>query len=109
MIAFITFVLSAGISGNGWLSAAEAFDKPAINNRVWRIRATAFCLFMISAPLFLAAALVDSFANDRALSETLGWLGIGCLELCVIFGGYYALVNKRAADDVKTPELSNCQ
>ena len=59
----------------------------------------AFCLFMIAAALLLTAAMVDSLANDRELSEAFGLTGIICLEVCVICGVCYTFANKRPANE----------
>ncbi len=53
---------------------------------------------MVSSGLLLAAALADTVAGGRSLSEVLGWSGIGCLLMCVLCGSRYAAVNEKPTD-----------
>jgi hypothetical protein len=81
------------------LAAAEAFGAAPINPAARRYRLVALSLFLASAVLLLAAAVSDSVAGVRQLSEVFGWSGIACLQLCVFCGIRYAIVNGRPKDD----------
>jgi hypothetical protein len=73
--------------------AAEAFETPPRTRAACRYGALALCLLMAAAALLLTAALVDTFANARLLSERFGWAGIACLILCVYCGLRYKAAN----------------
>lgn len=81
------------------LAAAEAFEAPPISPAARRYRIAALCLFMAASVLLLAAALVDTIAGSRSLSEVFGWSGIGCFQVCVFCGIRYAVVNKQPNHD----------
>lgn len=85
------------------LAAAEAFEAPPINPAARRYRIVALCLFATSSVLLLTAALVDTVAGARSLSEVFGWSGIGCLQVCVLCGIRYAAVNKKSKSDEWDP------
>jgi hypothetical protein len=78
------------------IDVAEAFGTPPMTPAAWRYRAAALSLFMAAAVLLLTAALVDTIANARPASEVFGWLGIGCLQMCVYCGLRYKAANESA-------------
>ena len=77
------------------LAAAEAFGAPPINPAAQRYRSVALCLFPASSALLLAAALADTVAGARRVSEVFGWSGIAGLQGCVVCGLRYAVVNQK--------------
>jgi hypothetical protein len=81
------------------LAAAEAFEAPPISPAARRYRIAALCLFMAASALLLTAALVDTMAGSRSLSEVFGWSGIGCFQVSVFCGIRYAVVNKKPNHD----------
>jgi hypothetical protein len=81
------------------LAAAEAFESPPISPAARRYRIVALCFFMLASALLLIAALVDTIAGSRSLSEVFGWSGIGCIQICVLCGIRYAAVNKKPKYD----------
>jgi hypothetical protein len=101
MVSFLLSVLSGLITGSGkrWISAAEAFEAPPANPAAQRYRAVAFYCFMAFSALLLTAALVDTLAKARPVSEVFGWSGIACFQVCVFCGIRYAIVNKAYEDD----------
>ncbi len=96
MIQFLV-MLSPMLWGARLPQAAEAFDTTPLTPTARRFRAIAFCLFMLAAALLLTAALVDSVANGRDLSEKFGSSGIACLNLCIYCSLRYKAANDRAA------------
>lgn len=78
------------------LKAAEAFETPPRTPQASRCRGVALTLFMTSAGLLLAAALTFVLAPQKALNEILGWSGVACLQLCVVCGVRYAIINNAA-------------
>ena len=82
-------------AANQRLKAAVAFDAAPLNPSAQRLRSTALCLFLGAAALLLTAAVVDVCLGARLHSEVLGWTGIVCLNICVVCGTRYAVVNRR--------------
>ena len=76
------------------LAVAEALESRPRNRAGARIRGIALWLFLISAFLILMAAISHSVAGMPFLGELLGWSGIVGLELCVVCGARYAIVNR---------------
>jgi hypothetical protein len=97
MISAIIAILTGIITGHGWLSALEAFEKPPRNRRAKRYGAIAVGLFLLAAGLLLSAAIVDAF-KDRKTSELVGETGLIILEISVICALRYNSVN-RVSDD----------
>lgn len=81
----------------GWgvrmIEAAEAFETPPLNRESRRHAMIAGCALMCGTALLLTAALIDTVAKDRPLSETVGFAGIFCLNLCVHSGLCYKDAN----------------
>jgi hypothetical protein len=94
----ILAVLIAGAFGRLG-AAAEALGAPPIRPAARRLRSMALGFLMASSGLLLAAALAETIAGARSLSETLGWGGIGCLLLCVPCSLHYASVNKKRTEN----------
>ena len=99
MIQFLV-MLSPMLWGVRLPQAAEAFDTPPLTPTARKFRAIAFCLFMVAAALLLTAALVDTLANARDLSEKFGFSGIVCLNLCIHCSLRYKAANDRAAKQI---------
>jgi len=101
MGSFLLTVLSHLFTGSAkrWIAAAEAFEAPPTNPAAQRYRVIAFCFFMAFAALVLIAALVDTLAKARSVSEVFGWSGIACFQVCVFCGVRYAIVNTAHEDD----------
>lgn len=99
MIQFL-IMLSPMLWGARFPQAAEAFETPPLTTTARRFRAIAFCLFMLAAALLLTAALVDTVANDRELSEKFGSCGIACLNLCIYCSLRYKAANERAFNQI---------
>jgi hypothetical protein len=101
MESFLLSILTDLINGASKqrIAAAEAFEAPPISSVARRYRFVALCLFMIASALLLTAALVDTLAKWRSLSEAFGWSGIGCFQVCVVCGIRYAAVNKKPKYD----------
>jgi len=96
MTSFILAMLADVFSGSARqrIDAAEAFETPPRNPVARRWATRALILFIATSTLFLAAALTDWFTGNRFVSEIFGWSGIVCLQLCVVCGVRYAIVNK---------------
>lgn len=92
MIQLLKF-LSPTFWGIRMYAAAEAFDTPPLTRVARRYGALALCFLMAAAALLLTAALVDTFANARLLSERFGGAGIACLNLSVYCGLRYKAAN----------------
>ena len=99
MIQFLV-MLSPMLWGARLPQAAEAFETPPLTPTARRFRAIAFCLFMVAAALLLTAALVDTVANAREMSEKFGFSGIACLNLCIHCSLRYKAANERAAKQI---------
>src|SRR6185312_16092503 len=97
MRTFLLSILAVLIAGAfGRLGAgAEALRASPISPAARRLRTIARGFLMASAGLLLAAALAETVAGARSLSELLGWGGIGCLLMCVPCSLHYASVNKK--------------
>jgi hypothetical protein len=54
------------------MGAVPAFEAAPTNPAAVFYRNGALCFFLIAAFLLLAAALIDTLANDRAASEVIG-------------------------------------
>jgi hypothetical protein len=85
----------------GWrmIDAAEAFEAAPTNPTAAFYRNVALYFFLTGAFLLLAAALVDTLANNRTAYEVIGWPGIGCAQVSLFCGLRYATVNKRDESD----------
>jgi hypothetical protein len=103
MVAALIAILVAVFTGQKWLSAAEAFEKPPLNRRARWYGGIACGLFLIAAGMLLAAAIVDSF-KDRQKSELLGGAGLLLLEASVVCGLRYNAVNFASDDLLETNE-----
>lgn len=81
----------------GWgarmIEAAEAFETPPLNRAARRHAIIAVCFLMTGAALLLAAALIETLAKNRPLSEAVGLPGILCLILGVHSGLSYKDAN----------------
>lgn len=81
----------------GWgvrmVEAAEAFETPPLNRAARRQVIIAVCSLVTGAALLLAAALFETLATTRPLSEAVGLPGILCLILCVHSGRPYKGAN----------------
>ncbi len=101
MTSFIFAMLADVFFGSAKqrIDAAEAFDTPPRNPtaRCWATLALA--LFLATSFLLLIATLIDWFTAKRLLSEVFGWTGIVCMQLCVVCGTRYAVVNKPISQD----------
>ncbi len=87
------------------LAAAEAFETPPKNSAARRWAAIALSLFLLASAMMLTAALVDWFTGQRFIAECFGWTGIVFLQLCVVCGVRYAVVNRNA--DQSLPDAGN--
>jgi hypothetical protein len=79
-------------------------EAPPANRAAKRYRVIAFCSFMAFSALLLTAALVETLARARPVSETLGWSGIACLQVCAFCAIRYAAVNRVARPRPSPPE-----
>jgi hypothetical protein len=77
------------------LTAVGAFESPPISPAPRRYRIAALCLLLASSGSLAIAALVDTIAGARSLSDVFGWSGIVGLEACVLCGLRYAAVNEK--------------
>jgi len=75
------------------VEAAEAFETPPLNRAARRHAIIAVCSLLTGAALLLAAALIETLAKNRPLSETVGFPGILFLILCVHSGLCYKDAN----------------
>jgi hypothetical protein len=89
-------LLSAIFFGVRGIAAAAGFEAAPTNPSAMLFRKAAVCFFLVGAFLFLTACLFDVLANARAIGEIFGWSGIGCLQVCVLCGLRYSVVNNRA-------------
>ncbi|MGH7137089.1 MAG: hypothetical protein ACREHD_15215 [Pirellulales bacterium] len=71
------------------IEAAEAFETPPRNPVARRQGWIAGCSLLTGAALLLAAALIDTLANARPLSEKIGFSGLLCLIVTVHSGLCY--------------------
>tara|TARA_R110002049_G_C9140834_1_gene559609 strand:+ start:1192 stop:1701 length:510 start_codon:yes stop_codon:yes gene_type:complete len=96
MITFLLGMITDIVSGAAAtrIRASEAFETPPRNTTARRWAAFALNLFLLTSSLMLGAALVDWFTGRRFLAECLGWTGVACLQLCVVCGVRYAIVNQ---------------
>lgn len=99
MLKFLS-LFSPTIFGMRMIEAAEAFETPPSSRAARRYGVTAICYLVATATLLLTAALVDTLAKARPLSEIFGWTGIVCLNLCVYCGLRY-----KAATDVRVKRM----
>jgi hypothetical protein len=101
MGSFLLSILADLITGASKqrIAAAEALGAPPVSPAARGYRSVALWLFLASSVLLLGAALADTIAGARSLSEVFGWSGIGCLQVCVFCGIRYASVNKKRADN----------
>ena len=88
--------LSAIFFGVRGIDAAAGFEAAPRNASAKFYRKAALGFFLLAATLFLTAALVDVLANARAIGEVFGWSGIGCVQVSVLCGLRYSVVNQRA-------------
>ncbi|HEV3303778.1 MAG TPA: hypothetical protein VG055_29260 [Planctomycetaceae bacterium] len=88
--------LSAIFFGVRGIDAVAAFEAAPRNPSATFYRKAALCFFLVGATLLLTAALVDVLANARAIGEVFGWSGIGCVQVSVLCGLRYSVVNRRA-------------
>jgi hypothetical protein len=105
VVGFLLLLLGGFISGNGWLSAVEAFTKPAVTESAKRYRVVAAVVLMGGAAFLVMAGLLSPFDNE--VSNFCGYTGLFCLEICAICGTRYMFVNKLATDNLEPPEYSN--
>lgn len=68
------------------VQAAEAFETPPLNQTARRHAVAAVCSLLASSVLLLAAALIDTLAKARPISEAVGFAGLLCLVICVHSG-----------------------
>ncbi len=96
MIAFLLGMIADIVSGSAAtrIRAAEAFETPPTNPTARRWATIALTLFLLTSALMLTAALVDWFTGRRFIAECFGWTGVACLQLCVVCGVRYAIVNR---------------
>jgi hypothetical protein len=109
MLKFLQ-LLSPSTFGIRMIEAAEAFETLPLSRSARRHAVIALCCLLAGATLLVTAALVDTFANIRPLSEACGWAGIACLVLCVCSGLRYKAANRRAARRVlpeQVPETTD--
>jgi hypothetical protein len=71
-------------------------EAPPANRATKRYQVIAFCSFMAFSALLLTAALVETLAQARPVSEVLGWSGIACLQVCAFCVIRYPVVNRVA-------------
>jgi hypothetical protein len=76
------------------LAAVEAFGTPPRSRQARRWRTIALALFTAASALMLAAAFTFEVGRPNVVSETLGWSGIACIQLCVVCGLRYAAANR---------------
>ena len=97
MVAFLLGMIADIVSGAAAtrIRAAEAFETPPRNPTARRWATFALTLFLLTSALMLSAALVDWFTGQRLVAECLGWTGVACLQLCVVCGVRYAVVNRK--------------
>jgi len=96
MVTFFLGMIADIVSGAAAtrIRAAEAFETPPRNRIAKRWTTIALTLFLLASTLMLTAALVDWFTGRRFIAECLGWTGVVCLQLCVVCGVRYAVVNR---------------
>lgn len=97
MLKFLR-LLSPSICGRRLIEAAEAFEDPPLNRAARRYAVMSVCLLVATAALLLTAALVDTLANARPMSEAIGWTGIVCMNLCIYSGLRYRAANRRCSE-----------
>jgi hypothetical protein len=97
MLKILRFVqlFSPVACGFRMVQAAEAFETPPLNRSARRHALIATCSLLAGAALLLTAALIDTLAKARPLSEKVGFAGIVCLILCVHSGLCYKDANSR--------------
>ena len=107
LLGMIVDIASGGAAA--CLAAAEAFETPPRNPTARRWAAIALSLFFLTSSMMLTAALVDCFAGRRFIAECFGWTGIVFLQLCVVCGVRYAVVNRNAVlnGDRNLPDAAN--
>ncbi|MEM6329867.1 MAG: hypothetical protein AAF790_06430 [Planctomycetota bacterium] len=100
MTSFLLALIADVISGTTKqrLDAVEAFDTPPTSSTARRAARVTLGLFVVAAGFLFAAALLDVLAANRFASEVCGWMGIACLQLCVVSGLRYARLNRKADD-----------
>jgi hypothetical protein len=90
MIGFLLHILGT----KSRFAAAEAFGTPPRSQHSRHLRMVALALFVAASAFMLVAALTFTVGERNALSEFLGWSGVVCIQLCVVCGHCYALVNR---------------
>jgi hypothetical protein len=94
LLRFMQLFSPTGCAIHG-LQAAEAFEVPPLNKVARRYAMIALCFLLACAAFLLAAALIDTLAKMRPLSEKVGFAGILCLILCVHSGLCYKDANSQ--------------
>ncbi len=74
---------------------ALAFERSPVSREARVYSALTLTALLTAVPLFLTAAVVDTWLGDRPLSETFGNGGLMCLNLCAILGLRYKALNGR--------------
>jgi len=90
----------------GWFSGAgqrmhdslDALYSPAANPSAQGWRTAAVCLFLLGATRFLSWSILFCLGERRLFCAVLGWLGLACLQGCILCGGRYAVLNQRTDD-----------
>ena len=95
MLKFVQ-LFSPSTFGVEMIEAAEAFENPPLSRAARRYAVITLCCLLAGAALLVTAALIDTFANVRPLSEKFGWAGIVCMILCVYCGLRYKDANRCA-------------
>lgn len=90
MIEFLLHIIATRTR----LAAVEAFGMPPRTRQASHWRMFALALFVAASGLMLAAASTFVVGQRNALSEALGWSSVACLQLCVVCGLRYAVVNR---------------
>lgn len=72
---------------------ALAFDRSPVSSKAWWYGALTLTALLTAVPLFLTAAIVDTWLGDRPLSEMFGNGALACLNLCAYLGLRYKAVN----------------
>jgi hypothetical protein len=92
MLKFLQ-LFSPSTFGIRMIEAAEGFETPPLSRAARRYAVIALCSLLAAVALLVTAALVDTFAEARPLSEKFGWAGVVCLILCVYCGLRYKAAN----------------
>ena len=97
-------LFSPSTFGVRMIEAAEAYETPPSSRAARRYAAVSVCSLLAGSALLLTAALVDTLAGNRPLSEIIGAVGIACFIICVYSGLRYKDVNGRVLEEALAEE-----